>query len=880
MTLYRSARAEDNGFAPRPGFRAFELPEAESTLGERIREVALRRGDATAVVDGEQSTSYAELLRRAEAIAEDLRSRCGTAGGVVAICQPTSLATIETMLGALLGEFAYFCLDPSLPDQQKAKLLRAAAPVTVEGPGLELGGLSDRSHVLETRGPGGVAALYATSGSTGEPKMVALPHRAILFDIGRQTNDLYLGPDDRFDSLFSYAFSASLATTFGALLNGAEVHCYDPRHNMTALRSWLADSRITVSTMTVSMLRSVCLSGPRAPNLSAMRLLSVGGEAVHPADVESFRSVFPASCVLQNAMASTESRTYVQYFVPASGPVESPVPIGSPVAGKEVLLLDEDGSPVSAGCEGEIAVRSRYLAVGYANDAEQTAIKFQPQEDGTVVFRTGDRGCFRPDGTLAFLGRTDSQAKIRGYRVELDHIAHALELHPAVRTAVVITCADSGGNDRLVAYVVGREDSRRPSEALLRDFLREQLPPYAVPSAFIFLAELPINANFKVDRKRLPKPILAPIGEESSGSDETIERLRTIWKSVLQRTEIGDEDRFEDLGGDSLSSVRALVTVHERFGCDLPPDTLHRFPTLRLLADYVAAACQSNVAHDGAIAFRSGGMGCPFFFVPGLSGSAAGYWHLTNHIDSSHDVYGLNIESWFTATSGISVQSMAEGYVAEIERIVPSGGKAVIAGYSFGGTIAFEVASQLRRRGLVDPLPIIIDMPAINAPGWRSDTLGRQMANAAHNLPTWIAKEVVSFHPRAFLLRGYGNLRRILRSLSGRPPTEELDPRIYFGEANLPKAYQAYLTTMYQAMQGYVPASYDGKVVLLRAEVPTLFRSRHVTMGWEMVATGGVEVHAIPGRHDDCMSEFHGSDLAAVLVGCADAFASTHRGPS
>ncbi len=288
--------------------------------------------------------------------------------------------------------------------------------------------------------------------------MVALSHRAILFDIGRQTNDLYLGPDDRFDSLFSYAFSASLATTFGALLNGSEVHCYDLRHNMTALRGWLADSRITISTMTVSMLRSVCLSGPRAPDMSAMRLLSVGGEAVHPADVEAFRSVFPATCILQNAMASTESRTYVQYFVPSSGPVESPVPIGFPVAGKEVLLVDEQGSPVPSGSEGEITVRSRYLAVGYANDAPLTAIKFQAQADGTVVFRTGDRGCFRPDGSLGFLGRTDSQAKIRGYRVELDHIAQAVELHPDVRTAVVVACGDSGGNDRLVAYIVARED--------------------------------------------------------------------------------------------------------------------------------------------------------------------------------------------------------------------------------------------------------------------------------------------------------------------------------------------------------------------------------------------------------------------------------------
>ena len=189
--------------------------------------------------------------------------------------------------------------------------------------------------------------------------MVALSHRAILFDIGRQTNnDLYLGSDDRFDSLFSFAFSASLATNFGALLNGAELHYYDPQQNFSALPGWLADHRITISTMTVSMLRHICLLKPRANTFSEMRLLSVGGEALHPADVDAFRSAFPPSCVLQNAMAATETRTYAQYFVPRSGPVESPVPIGWPVAGKEVLLLDEDGAPVPRGAEGEIAVRA------------------------------------------------------------------------------------------------------------------------------------------------------------------------------------------------------------------------------------------------------------------------------------------------------------------------------------------------------------------------------------------------------------------------------------------------------------------------------------------------------------------------------------------
>jgi len=873
-TLYRSARAEDNGFVPRSGFRAFDLPDAESTLGERFREVAYRSGDTTAVVDGEHRIGYSQLLKRGETIAEDLRSRCGGAGGVVAICQPSRLAAIETILGALLGEFAYFCLDPSLPEPQKRKLLQTIAPVALEGLELDIEELRGSTLSGKTHGPGGVAALYATSGSTGEPKIVALSHRAILFDIGRQTNDLYLGQDDRFDALFSNAFSASLATNFGALLNGAELHCYDTRHSMATLPAWLAHSGITISTMTVSMLRNICLPGNLAPRLPAMRLLSVGGEAVHPADVEAFRSVFPSSCVLQNAMASTESRTYVQYFVPSSEPVESPVPIGFPVAGKEVLLLSEDGSLVGPGCEGEIAVRSRYLAEGYMNDAMLTATKFQAQEDGTVLYRTGDRGIFRPDGCLVFLGRTDAQAKIRGYRVELDHIAQMVELHPDVQTAVVAAWAESGVGDQLVAYVVAHA-SRNPTEKLLREFLRTQLPEYCIPSKFIFLPELPINVNFKVDRKKLPQPLFFSTEEDAVSSNKAIEQLRNIWQLVLQRSDIGDNDSFTDLGGDSLSAVRILVAINERFARDLPPDALYRFPTLKLLAGRISDEVQTGSKADSVTIFRSGGSGCPIFFVPGLNGSTAGYGHLADHIDSDHAVYGLNTESWFTATTGVSVESMAMNYAAQIEAMVPAGGKVVIAGHSFGGTLAFEVASQLRRKGTLDPLPVIIDMPALNAPGCQPNSLPHQMVDALFNLPAWIATEMANFRPRALALRSWGNIRRIARALGGRPPARELDPNIYFGETNLPEAYQSFLTAMYQALLRYVPTRYEGKVTLLRAKVPTLFRSHDVSMGWEaVVVEGNLEVCLIPGRHDDCISERYAGELSAILAGCTQAFIS------
>jgi hypothetical protein len=171
-------------------------------------------------------------------------------------------------------------------------------------------------------------------------------------------------------------------------------------------------------------------------------------------------------------------------------------------------------------------------------------------------------------------------------------------------------------------------------------------------------------------------------------------------------------------------------------------------------------------------------------------------------------------------------------------------------------------------------------MPALNAPGIQPRTVKRQMLDVLRNLPAWLAHELANFRLRKFLLRGYGNLRRMFRAFAALPPVEGLDALIYFGQTNLPEALQHSLNAMYNAMHAYIPERYEGKVVLLRAKVPTLFRSGSVTRGWETLAAGGVEVHEIPGRHDDCMSPLHGEDLAATLLHCAKAFESDQPGPN
>jgi amino acid adenylation domain-containing protein len=606
----RSPHSEDNGFEARPGFHAFRWEGAESTLPARFAEVAHGRGDAIALVDGDYRMTYRALLERSAAIAGPLQERLGAAAGPISLLMPFGARAVELMLGILWAGRSYLALDPSSPDSEIAQVLSAGSAAAIFGDaalGARLAALSPTMEPLfipatdlidaqaaqievKKTAPGETACLFATSGSTGEPKLVALSHRAVLFDIGRQTNDLYFGADDRFDLLFSFAFSASLAPIFGALLNGAELHLLDLRERLPELPAWLQMSRITISTMSVSTLRSLCaaLEGPGA--CPELRLLSVGGEALLSSDIKAFRSVFAQSCVLQNAMAATETRTYAQYFVPRKGGSEDPVPIGWPVAGKEIILLGDDRRPVAESEPGEIAVRSRFLANGYANDPVRTSERFILQSDGTVLYRTGDRGRFRSDGCLLFLGRQDQQVKIRGHRIELGAVEATLSRHPQVSQAAVLLSEDPAGDTCLVAYVVPHGE-KRPAFADLRRFVRQRLSPYMVPTDFVVLDRMPLTPNGKIDRRALAEP-----GDEQLHRvQRTCTRPRTpmeaslveIWKRVLNLPQVGIDDNFFEIGGHSLRATQLVSEVRREFNVEVALRTMFEMPTIVSLGLYI-----------------------------------------------------------------------------------------------------------------------------------------------------------------------------------------------------------------------------------------------------------------------------------------------------
>src|SRR5260370_1467866 len=417
---------------------------------------------------------------------------------------------------------------------------------------------------------------------------------------------------------------------FGVLLNGAELHLLDLNDSLAPLAAWLEQSRIPISTMPVSMLRSVCLAARKSGVGPDLRFLSVSGWALLGSDVEPFRKVFRLSSVLQNAMPATEPRTYAQYFVPRNGPAAAATPIGWPVNGKQVGVRDAEGSPVPDGEEGEIVVRSRYLASGYANDAALTTQAFVPGEDGTVVYRTGDYGRFSGDGSLLFLGRRDRRVKVRGYRVELGAIEAALQKLPSVQQAVGVAREDAPGEVRLIAHVVPKAGAAVTAEQL-RGLLRAELPEYMVPSEFAVPDALPLTANRKVDRARLP-----------AVTSDSVGALLRIWSEVLGKPSLSPHDDFYDLGGGSLSALRLLVLIQEHVPCDLQPASLREHPTVEQLARLIDATREARVARRRLVVFNASGSRAPIFFVHPIGGSAQGYLHLALNLGPDQPSYGLS----------------------------------------------------------------------------------------------------------------------------------------------------------------------------------------------------------------------------------------------
>ncbi len=607
---------------PCESFIEFGLEDVEQSIPARFERQVGQYPERRAIKAGTQELTYAGLNHSANRVARAILARGDAPDEPVALLLDHGPSLIAAILGVLKAGRIYLPLDPSYPAARAAYILEdagAALIVTNErhlplaaklsAAGLPLLNL-DRlepnlpNDNLDLRvAPDAPAYILYTSGSTGRPKGVVQNHRNVLWDIREYTNTLHISRDDRMTLLYSCSVNGSVRGMFGALLNGASLYPLDIKEQgLNRLADLLVHEEITFYHSVPSVFRQFVATLTGAERFPKLRIIRFGGERVLTRDVESYRKHFPDECLLYTGMGATETGHVRHDFLDKRTPIAgSVVPTGYAVEGKVVLLLDDAGREVLDGDAGEIAVRSRYLALGYWRKPDLTRAAFlsDPAGGPERIFRTGDLGRLHPDGCLEHLGRKDFQVKVGGYRIEVAEIETALLGLPGVREAVVVAREEVPGEQRLVAYVV-REPALAPTAAELRGLMLERLPTYMVPAAFVWLDALPLLPNGKLDRRALPEPDwVNPARDGAFVAPRTSieERVAAIWAHVLGIENVGVNDHFLELGGTSLKATQVMARVWSTLEVRLPQRTLFDDPSLADFAARVAEARQ--MAPDG-----------------------------------------------------------------------------------------------------------------------------------------------------------------------------------------------------------------------------------------------------------------------------------------
>ncbi|MET0396779.1 MAG: amino acid adenylation domain-containing protein, partial [Longimicrobiaceae bacterium] len=590
----------------------------DGCVHERFAAQARRTPDAPAVVSGGERLTYAELDRRADALARRLR-RAGVGPETrVGICLEPGTATVVAMLGVLRAGGAYLPLDPAYPAERLAYMLRdSGAPVVVSREGLadrlpDFGGtLVDVDSASPEDGASSLshsrtfalshsqlAYVIYTSGSTGAPKGVMVSHRSLLGLADWHARAFAVTPDDRATQLASFSFDAAVWEVWPYLLAGACVHLVDAetRTSPEALRALFLEREITLAFVPTPLAEG--LLAAEWPERAPLRALLTGGDALRVRP----RPGLPFALV--NNYGPTEATV-----VATSGVVEPegdgrPPSLGRPIAGARALVLDAHLAPVPAGVAGELFVGGAGVARGYLGRPGLTAERFVPDPFGAApgarLYRTGDRVRWRADGTLEFLGRADRQVKIRGFRIEPGEVEAALRAHPGVGGAVV-----EARGERLVAYLVAAGGAALPPADELRTSLRERLPEHMVPSAWVELDDFPLTPGGKLDRRALPDPAAgdAPGRAYAPPRTPTERLLAEVWSAVLGVARVGIHDPFFELGGDSIVATRVAAAARGA-GLRMVPRQLFEHSTIAELARVVgdgAAVAAEQGAVSGAV---------------------------------------------------------------------------------------------------------------------------------------------------------------------------------------------------------------------------------------------------------------------------------------
>jgi len=571
---------------------------------EQVAEFAKKYPHSIALEFEGKQLSYEELDRRADRFAGYLFQLGVAPGDTVAICMERSFDWIVAALAILRAGAAYVPLDPSWPDSRlsfavedsRAAVLVARAALLdrlqVKARGLDpcrdSGPITAAPSIKRQDLPAeSLAYVIYTSGSTGVPKGVEITHANLAYLIQWHLDAFGITPQDRASHLAGLGFDAAVWEIWPNLCAGATLCLADDavRSSPQLMHDWMIQERITVSF--VPTVHAAPLTAMEWPAATSLRLMLTGGDALHqaPANKQPFDVV--------NNYGPTECTVVATSCVVKPGSVGAP-PIGRAIAGARVYLLNEDGKPVDDGSIGEIYIGGAGVGRGYRNLSDITEQHFLPDPfagvPGSRMYRSGDRGCRRPDGEIEFRGRIDRQTKIRGQRIELDEIGSVLNSHPSLEFSAAMAETSDDGENKLVAYVLPKRDAPAPTAKELQSHLQRSLPSFMIPADFVRLSELPLSPNGKIDLNLLAHAAGVSLLEAEPAkapATPTEEKLLLIIRKILANNDVAVDDNIFLVGGDSLFGMQVVIQLRAEFGVEVTLQQLFQAPTVERLAAFI-----------------------------------------------------------------------------------------------------------------------------------------------------------------------------------------------------------------------------------------------------------------------------------------------------
>ncbi|HEX2209296.1 MAG TPA: amino acid adenylation domain-containing protein, partial [Longimicrobium sp.] len=855
-----------------------------------FRERARMAPDAPAVCFRGAELTYAEVEARANRLAHRLVALGAGPESRVGVCLERSVHWPVALLAVMKAGAAYVPLDPAYPAERLAYMLEdcgASVLVTQESlrhllpagvPVVSIDGDAEAVAALPadaprtTVVPQNAAYVIYTSGSTGRPKGVQVTHANLAnFFAGM---DVAIGAAEAGTWLAgtSISFDIHVVELLWTLARGFRVVILPDARNAgrdETPAEMIRRHGVTHFQCTPS-LAGLVVAESGVDALAGLDRLLLGGEALPAALAARIAGDNPR--VLLNVYGPTETCVWSSWH-PVDG-VDGGVPIGRPLANQRGYVLDAALRPCPVGIPGELYIGGRGVTRGYLDRPGLTAERFVPDpfsaRPGARIYRTGDRARWRADGLLECLGRADEQVKVNGYRIEPGEIETALRAHPAVRACVVVVREDRPGDRRLAAYVVLAAGAA-PADGELRAHLEARLPRHMVPEAYVTLAALPLSPAGKLDRRALPAPEVRRAAR-AAPADEMEARLIGIWQELLGVEGIGATESFFDLGGTSIGALRLLSRVNARMGCDLPVSTLFTGATVRHMARTIRGVRRAAGAPASPIVpLRPEGVHPPLFLVHTAGGGVTPYMNVVRHLGEAQPVYGLRDTD---ADFSRPLARVAAEYVRAVRAAHP--GPYYLAGWSYGGSVAFEMALQLEALGETAAFVGLMDT--------MSPVLVNEWPCADADIVAGLAREMgqdagIDFHVAPESLAGFDRdeqIRFVLDALRARGAAPAgLTAEALAAECGINRDRNASRRT-------HAPGRFSGTLTLFRAtELPDHVRAfmaprpeavRH-DLGWSPFTANPVEVHPVPGSHNTMAAEPH----VRTLVECMRASLSSAR---